>query len=230
MTVREERTMSFPPGVLDRVERLRRDLSADELRDLLGALLEQVQGYGTLDAAAALAARFEGLEGEEASLRSWLAYMAARNRLVHELGGGPRHVLDESTRLAMLQTQLAGEAIATIWQEDMLEPKDTAVALGARPTNREKVRQYRERSWLLGLPWGRGYLYPAFQFDPEKRDVYPAVREVNEALRAADDPWGVASWWISRHARLAARPMDLVGTDRAKEIVEVAAAVTEPVG
>ena len=112
----------------------------------------------------------------------------------------------------------------------MFESRDAAVALGAKPTNREKVRQYRERSWLLGLPSGRGFVFPAFQFDPERRDAFPEVRAVNERLSAASDPWGVASWWISRHARLGARPVDLVGTGRADDLVTVAEVVVEPVG
>lgn len=183
-----------------------------------------------LDAAAALAARHHALEGDESRLRSWLALFAVRSDLARQLGGGPRQVLDDVSQALMAQAGLQGDAMRTIWREPMLEPKDAAVALGAKATNREKVRQYRERSWLLGLPSGRGYLYPAFQFDHERRDVFPEVRAVNERLEAANDAWGVASWWISRHARLGARPADLVGTDRGDGLVAVAAAATELVG
>lgn len=139
-------------------------------------------------------------------------------------------MLDEVGQTVMAQARLQGEAIHTIWREPMLEPRCAAVALGAKETNREKARQFRERSWLLGLPLGRGYLYPAFQFDPERRNVFDEVRTANELLEAASDLWGVASWWISTHARLAARPVDLVGTDRSDDLVEVAGTVTELVG
>lgn len=183
-----------------------------------------------LDAAASLAARHHALEDDESRLRSWLALFALRSDLVRQLGGEPRQVLDEAGQALMAQARLQGEAIQTIWREPMLEPKDAAVALGARAANREKVRQYRERSWLLGLPSGRGYLYPAFQFDQERRDVFAEVRAVNERLEAASDPWGVASWWISPHARLGARPADLVGTRRGDDLVAVAGAGTELVG
>ena len=183
-----------------------------------------------LDAAASLAARHHALEGDESQLRSWLALFVVRSDLVRQLGGEPRQVLDEAGQALVAQAQLQGEAIRTIWREPMLEPKDAAVALGAKATNREKVRQYRERSWLLGLPSGRGYLYPAFQFDHERRDVFAEVRAVNERLEAANDPWGVASWWISRHARLGARPADLVGTHRGEDLVAVAVAGAELVG
>ena len=183
-----------------------------------------------LDAAASLAARHHALEGDESRLRSWLALFALRSDLARQLGGEPRQVLDDVGHALMAQARLQGDALRTIWREAMLEPKDAAVSLGARATNREKVRQYRERSWLVGLPSGRGYLYPAFQFDQERRDVFAEVRAVNERLEAVDDPWGVASWWISRHARLGARPADLVGNDRGDDLVAVAEAATEPVG
>lgn len=197
--------------------------------DYIAAALP-AEGSDVLDAAASLAARHHALEGDESQLRSWLALLALRSDLVRQLGGEPRRVLDDVGQALMAQARLQGEAMQTIWREPMLEPKDAAVALGAKATNREKVRQYRERSWLLGLPSGRGYLYPAFQFDHERRDVFTEVRAVNERLEAANDPWGVASWWISRHARLGARPADLAGTDRGDELVAVAAAATELVG
>lgn len=229
-----------------RIRDLRRELTDDELEEALialtggrrhpGPLLARlaarwaVPEADLLDAAALLAARHHALEGEESELRSWLALLAERSELAQRLGGEPRQVLDELAQSVLVRAKLQGEAVDTIWREPMLEPRDAAVALGARAANREKVRQYRERSWLLGLPWGRGYLYPAFQFDPERRDVFPVVRAVNELLDAVDDPWGVASWWVSRHARLGVRPVDLVGTERAEDLVAVAEAVAEPVG
>jgi hypothetical protein len=112
----------------------------------------------------------------------------------------------------------------------MLKPGAAAVALGAKPSNRERVRVYRERNWPLGLPKGRGYVYPHFQFDPMTLDVRVEVREVNELLRAGSDPWGVASWWISTNDRLNARPIDLVGTSRAGAVTLAAQALLEPVG
>ncbi len=183
-----------------------------------------------LDAAASIAARHHALEGDETLLRSWLVLLAQRSDLVRQLGGTPRQVLDEVGQTVMAQARLQGEAIHTIWREPMLQPRHVAVALGAKETNREKVRQLRERSWLLGLPLGRGYVYPAFQFDPQRRSIFHEVRTVNELLEGAADPWAVASWWFSTHARLSARPVELVGTDRSDDLVAVAEVATELVG
>ncbi len=122
------------------------------------------------------------------------------------------------------------EAVAAIWQEPMLTPRAAAEALGAKPTNREKVRRLRERSELLGLPHERSYLYPAFQFDVNRRRIFPEVKAVNQLLDAAHDPWGVASWWISQHDRLDARPAELVCADRAADLIAVAEAMLEPIG
>ena len=183
-----------------------------------------------LDVAARLAARHQALAGDEERVRSLLELLASQHELARQLGGEPRRVLDEQERVLLLQAQIEGEALRAIWDEPMIESRDAAVALGARRENRERVRRCRERSWLLGLPSGRGYLYPAFQFDSARRDVAPEVRTVNEQLDAAGDPWGVASWWISRNDRLAARPRDLVGTERAGELAAAARALTEPLG
>jgi hypothetical protein len=186
-----------------------------------------------LDAAAEVAAHHPDLEATEERIRTLLAVVAKRNEIVHGLAGQPRQVLDvdDLTDSTLRQARLAGEAIATIWEERMLEPRAAAEALSAKATNREKVRSYRERSWLLGLPRDRSYLYPAFQFDPRKRELYSEVRQVNELLDAAADPWGLASWWVSPNDRLGgARPLDLVGTARAEEVIQAAQAVVEPIG
>jgi hypothetical protein len=153
-----------------------------------------------------------------------LAVVAKRNEIVHGLAGQPRQVLDvdDLTDSTLRQARLAGEAIATIWEERMLEPRAAAEALSAKATNREKVRSYRERSWLLGLPRDRSYLYPAFQFDPRKRELYSEVRQVNELLDAAADPWGLASWWVSPNDRLGgARPLDLALIHRCGDVLRL---------
>ena len=165
---------------------LRRGTDAGELpvRPVAGPSFGEAD---LLDAAACLAARHHALRGDEYRLRSWLTLLAQAKDLARRLGGEPRRVLDRFEQTVMAQARLQGEAIQTIWREPMLEARDAAVALGAKGTNREKVRRYRVRSWLLGLASGRGDLYPAFQFDSGRRDVFADVRAVNERLEAVGD-------------------------------------------
>ena len=61
----------------------------------------------------------------------------------------------------------------------------------------------------LPRPDGTAQL-PAFQFGPSGAP-WPVVREINEMLNAAGDPWGVACWWVDPHGRLGAAPAALLG-------------------
>lgn len=179
---------------------------------------------------------------ETATQRSELAPIAAsldrlfvaaqgRASLVDTLAGGPRASVDSEIDDLLVQARIAGEAKRSIWQEEMLTSSAVGELLGSKAGNlRELPRRLRVRSELLGLPHRRGTFYPAFQIDAAKRRVIPVVAEVNRLLDAAGDPWGVASWWVSENARLGARPMDLVTTQRAEDVRAAAEAVTEPLG
>lgn len=63
--------------------------------------------------------------------------------------------------------------------------------------SRTLVKKLRDEGVLLGLPLGRrpDYHYPAFQFDTVHHRVWPIVAYANSRLGAAEDPWGVMSWW-----------------------------------
>jgi len=202
----------------------------DDIADYVGELSDSE----VLDLAARTAAAHPALRGKVRALRSLLAIVAGWHEIVEQVAGEPRRIVDPD-RLAdstLKQARIAGEAVAAIWDEELLSSPEAAERLGASSSNREKVNAYRRRSVLLGLPrdGGRRYLYPAFQIDAARQDIYPEVREVNEVLDAAGDPWGVASWWVSVNGRLGARPMDVVGTDQASAVVAAARAAVEPVG
>ena len=183
-----------------------------------------------LEMATVVASRHETWHGEDSRLRSLLMLPGVGRDFTSLLAGGPRQVVETLERSTMVQARLKGEAIRSIWSETMLRSSDAARALGVKPTNREKVRRYRARSTLLGLPSGNGFLYPAFQFEHDRRAVFEEVAAVNVLLNAAEDPWGVASWWFGEHDRLSCRPIELVGSERATDLVAVAGAVSEPVG
>jgi hypothetical protein len=60
---------------------------------------------------------------------------------------------------------------------------------------------------------------PTFQFRPtEPFDVYPLVAELHEPLAADVDPVGAVAWWLTDNAWLAARPADLLGSGREREV------------
>lgn len=219
----------------ERLEKVLSELGVREGSDDVTLLSHLLNALGSsdarlLDAAASFAACHNALEGQEARLRGLLGLLTLRCELARELGAEPQQVFDSLEQVVMVSAQLEGEAIRTIWRERMLKSAAAAVALGAKAANREKVRRLRLRSSLLGLPHSNGFLYPAFQFDSRRREIFPEVCAVNHRLGSDEDPWGVASWWVSYHSRLRARPVDLVGTDRADDLTAAAAAMVEALG
>lgn len=213
-------------------------LSGDDLAAITELIVEQAGKRLSPGRALELGARFASchpaLTEREPAIRSLLASVLASDAVVENVAGEPRRVVDSAASAdhLMRQARIAGESVAAIWDQELLTSGETARRLGAKPTNREKVNAQRRRSWLLGVPRHRGrqYLYPAFQIDPARREVFSEARKVNQLLDAASDPWGVASWWVSVNGRLDARPMDLLGTPDAGSIVHAAAAMRQPLG
>ncbi|MFF7454492.1 hypothetical protein [Kitasatospora sp. NPDC008115] len=65
---------------------------------------------------------------------------------------------------------------------------------------------------------------PAFQFDGASGRPLPVVVAVNRLLDAADDPWGVADWWLGANAWLDTVPARLLGTDGERTLLAAARA------
>ncbi len=176
----------------------------------------------------------ESLPRVQGTLRSFFAVEERWLGIAEQIAGEPQRVVDLGAAAddSLRQARIAGEAMATIWEEELLTSSEVALRLGAKPSNREKVNSCRRQSILLGLPRGAGrrYLYPAFQLDQERQEIRPEVRKVNQLLDAATDPWGVASWWVSSHGMLGSRPVDLVGTPEASAVIRAAEAMLEPIG
>lgn len=121
--------------------------------------------------------------------------------------------------------------IRDVWKEELLTSSEAARQLGSEADNpRELARRLREKSVLLGIPGRRGYVYPSFQIDRDRRRVHPEVEAVNRLLDSAGDPWGVASWWVSPSGQLGVRPVDLVGTPRAGDLVLAVEGLLAPIG
>ncbi len=220
------------------ITQLAETLPENELMEAWQALTEglrkRLSSSRWIDLAVRTAANHPGLKSRGQALRAFLAVEADWQDLVERLAGSPRRVtdLDQATDSSLKQARIAGEAVAAIWDEELVPSAEVARRLGAKASNREKVNSLRRRSSLLGLPRDRGrrYLYPAFQIDAARQEIYPQVEEVNQLLDAAADPWGVASWWVSVNGRLDARPMDLVGAPQAAAVLRAARALVEPLG
>ncbi len=67
------------------------------------------------------------------------------------------------------------------------------------------VRRLRSSSELLGLQIGQSYNYPVFQLDTAKNQIKPIVGYANRKLGARNNPWDVASWWITPKGALGGR-------------------------
>ena len=84
------------------------------------------------------------------------------------------------------------------------------------------VEELAERGPEL-LVLDRGELAFALRFQLDERlELLPAAAEVNATLGAGEDPWGVASWWLTPHAALRAIPADELRTGEAGRVLAAA--------
>jgi hypothetical protein len=113
---------------------------------------------------------------------------------------------------------------------DPLGVQAEAWLLAAAALSPEQVRasgQDPDQPWLIRLDrTDGGTQLPAFQFDAQGRPV-PVVLEINALLDAADDPWGVADWWLGANAWLDGVPADLLGRVDDAVLLASALAVSE---
>jgi hypothetical protein len=131
------------------------------------------------------------------------------------------------------RARIAGEAKRSLVTDDkLLTGAAVSKLLGSRSENpRQYASRLRQAGALLAIPSTNQYVYPAFQFDVLRKVVYPEIAMVGRLLDAANDPWGVLSWWQSPNARIGdRRPRDLLGTAEAKHLRSLAEAVVELVG
>lgn len=154
----------------------------------------------------------------------------------HERSGGDGRVISPEQLDNWITRQLvANRARANLYAQEMLDASAVSELLGSTSdvNRRRAASDARRRSLIVGLPRGNRYVFPAFQFDAEQRRVWPAVAQVNEMLGAADDPWGVASWWLTPNSLLpeSQRPADLAPFgERSDDLTALAKAEREPVG
>ena len=120
-------------------------------------------------------------------------------------------------------------------REPALGAEEVARCLGSSSnTNlRQLALDHRKRGDLLGVKVNGKYLYPAFQFDETRQEVYPIVKEINKILSSESDSWAVFGWWVSPNARLAdnmAPKVLLSDPDKHSILRSMAEAVVEDAG
>ncbi len=99
---------------------------------------------------------------------------------------------------AVARTRIVTDAIGSLVDNhEMLDSTAVSRVLGKSATSRNTASRLAAAGTVVALPVAGQKLYPAFQFDPTRRQVRPIVAEVNRRLDAKNDPWGVASWWLS---------------------------------
>lgn len=98
----------------------------------------------------------------------------------------------------------------------------TELLLG-KPGPHQLARMRDQRS-LFGYRVARvGYLYPAFQFDPERRRVDPRVARINQLLLAHVCGNEAMVWWLAEHQGKPA-PADVLQTQGSEPVLALAIA------
>lgn len=114
---------------------------------------------------------------------------------------------------ALLETmRIAQDAREAILSEGVADAEQIGQWLGGSGgALRDKASKARRAGKLLGLDVNGRTKYPVFQIDPARARIRPGVSEANMQLNARDDPWGVASWWLSPSGWLpdGQRPADI---------------------
>ena len=144
-------------------------------------------------------------------------------------------VVDRATAERMTRVAVAHDtALAELLEQPFFDSEAASYALGSDSTTnpRRAASDHRRAGKLLGLPRGRTFVYPQFQFELAARRLHPVVAEVNQLLGAATDPLGVASWWATPNDALDAQaPMAAIEDPEFVHLItQAATAAAEPVG
>ncbi len=203
---------------------------------LAGAKTAAERERALVSFAAEVSPTLPGLGRHRVSLLAFLRSAGLAEGLAEELAGDPCIVVDEvelprfNDADVLTESALRGQVRARVYESELLTASAVSHLLGSSSKNpRQLANRRRVASRLLGVPHRNQYLYPAFQIDSARGRVYPAAEQANMLLCAAEDPWGVASWWLAPSGRLGGTaPADLLGDEeREAEIVALAESLAE---
>jgi Helix-turn-helix domain len=85
--------------------------------------------------------------------------------------------------------------------------------------SREAVNKRRQQGKLIGLPAGRSYRYPVWQFQDGK--TLTGLETVLQAIKV-QDPWMQVAWMLNSNLRLGQRPLDALRSGEIEPVEQVA--------
>jgi hypothetical protein len=97
-----------------------------------------------------------------------------------------------------------------------LSSDETAKLLGM---SREAVNKRRQQGKLIGLPAGRAYRYPVWQFQGSQ--TLKGIEIVLKSLKV-QDPWMQTAWMLNSNVRLGQRPLDALRSGQIELVEQVA--------
>lgn len=128
----------------------------------------------------------------------------------------PLHALLPDT-VAVLQARRNAEARTSLLQEfGALTSAQVADLAGSRASNRAALaNRWKQEGRIFSVSYEGATLYPAFQFDAERRPR-PVISEVIRALGSESTDWETALWFTTNVGWLdGKRPVDLLESDPA---------------
>ena len=140
-----------------------------------------------------------GTHRSEGALTSWLRSSEALR--AHVVPADPLPTMDDVRRGAEQWLLAENSLSAAEIREHGQDPEDP-----------DLIRLDRE---------GGGFQWPAFQLDHTGQPL-DLVRRVNRILDVADDPWGVADWWLGGNVWLRGVPADLIGRIDDQDLIDAA--------
>jgi hypothetical protein len=171
---------------------------AEEIADLLGSVLPVEHPFRR---ALAVPESRLATGGTARDLAEWLAPAEALRTHVRGPDVPPQATPEEVMRLAKERLLSAPALTEAELRGRGLDPDDATLIRLDRPDGTAQ--------------------WPAFQFGPDGRP-HELVRNVNQLLAVADDPWGVADWWLGYNGWLRTEPVQLIGQVDGQELVDVA--------
>ncbi|MFG2709913.1 DUF3168 domain-containing protein [Streptomyces goshikiensis] len=211
-----------------------------QLDRLLGLFASVSDDDGLRAVGEAVAAHVRGrLPADDPALRRWRSTMApdrsAAPALIRRMArrhGHHGHVRTSDARPSPHRAEPspypaepASPAAPSAW--DRIRDRLLSASSLSEAQVRDVLRQDPRQPHLIRLTRKGGEVrLPSFQFREDCVPV-PLVLAINEVLRAHQDPWGAADWWLGPNHWLGTTPAEVLGSVPDDELMAAARAVGE---